>query len=301
MSVAQSDTVYLIDASIYIFRYYFSLPDNWWSRESQPTAAVYGFGRWLLRFLKEVKPQFIACCFDESLTSCFRNDLYPGYKASRALPDESLAFQLAACKGLSAAYGLATFASPRFEADDLIATLAAKSRKRGLSVCVVSRDKDLSQIIRTPRDSLWDFPDGVPLDSAAIFAKYGVFPEQMADFLALVGDPSDDIPGVPGVGGKTAAALLAEFGGWPEIRRNYNRVAKCAVRGAAKLGDKLAAAEAQIELSLQLASVASDAPLGARFRVTRRPVDLPALDETIDELGLGAGFRTSVHSVFNEI
>lgn len=115
---------FLIDASIYIFQYYFSLPDHWFSEDdSYPTAAVYGYTAFLVRLLKKHQPQRIAACFDESLDQCFRNEIYPDYKSSRALPDEALAFQLRACQTITRLLGIATYASERYEADDLLGSL----------------------------------------------------------------------------------------------------------------------------------------------------------------------------------
>ncbi|MEE8057293.1 MAG: PIN domain-containing protein [Pseudomonadales bacterium] len=125
--------VYLIDASIYIFRAWFAIPDGWYSPEGYSVNALYGYTQLLLKFLQIVRPTRVAAAYDESLGSCFRNEIYPDYKSSRALPDEALAFQLAACKSLTEIMGITSLASVRYEADDIIATLASRAQQRGLS------------------------------------------------------------------------------------------------------------------------------------------------------------------------
>ena len=205
----------LIDASIYIFQYYFSLPDHWFSEQEQwPTAAVYGYSAFLARLLKEQQPARIAACFDESLEHCFRNDIYPGYKASRALPDEALAFQLRACREVTELLGIACFSSTRYEADDLLGSLYHCCQRSKTPVAVLTRDKDLGQLLTRPQDFLWDYSskDKTRSYSNDIATKFGVRPDQLADYLALVGDTIDDIPGVPGIGAKTASQLLTHFG-----------------------------------------------------------------------------------------
>ena len=132
-----SQPVYLIDASIYIFRAYFAIPDEWHSPDGHSVNALYGYTQFLLKFLQQTKPDRIAAAYDESLGSCFRNDIYPDYKSSRALPDEELAFQLSACRGLTELLGIMSPASERYEADDIIATLATQAQQQGESVAIV--------------------------------------------------------------------------------------------------------------------------------------------------------------------
>ena len=118
--------VYLIDASVYIFRAYFALPESIRDRDGNPAQAIHGFTRFLADLLRRARPRYIACAFDESLTSSFRNRLYPPYKANRALPPPELERQLAACRRMTRALGIKDYASRRFEADDLIGTLAKR-------------------------------------------------------------------------------------------------------------------------------------------------------------------------------
>ena len=139
----------LVDSSIYIFRSYFTLPENWHAPESQlPTHAVYGFTSFMLDLLKQKQPDYIFCAFDESLRTGFRHQLCADYKANRELPDAALAFQLNACRQLCRVLGVAEMASDIYEADDLIGSMASTMRGAGVQPIIVSRDKDLMQLVR---------------------------------------------------------------------------------------------------------------------------------------------------------
>ena len=252
--------IYLVDASVYIFRYYFALPPNWESRSGYSTEAVYGFANFLLDLLAR-NPHGIACAFDESLGSCFRNEIYPDYKCSRVLPDEALAFQLAACREMAEALGIACFASDRYEADDILATLTRICVEQGSAPVIITRDKDLGQLLDRGAASLWDFAADQHMGRDEIEKKFGVRPAQIADYLALVGDSIDDIPGVPGIGAKTAARLLSAFASVDDLIANADQVATLNLRGAAGLAGKITAYREQIQMALKLAQLAYDVPL----------------------------------------
>jgi len=252
---------WLIDASIYIFRAWFSMPDRWHTAEGMPVNAVYGYASFLHDFIVRTSPAgCIAAAFDESLGSCFRNDLYPGYKASRELPDESLAFQLNACRELTELAGICCFGGPRYEADDYLASLAQVAAGQGVPVTVVTRDKDLGQLLRTGEDQWWDFAADQLLNITGFVERFGVRPDQFADYLALVGDSVDDIPGVPGVGPKTAAILLQNMDSLENMQGNEAAIAELAVRGAATLAQKLNGHWPQIQLSQRLAQLECEVP-----------------------------------------
>ncbi len=216
--------VYLIDASIYIFRAYYSVPDDLQNSNGDAINALHGFAGFLAGFLEQVKPQHVAVAFDESLTSSFRNEIFPDYKANRESPPAELSKQFEFCRTLVQTLGLADFSSERFEADDLIGTLAARMRARGFAIVVMSADKDLAQLLE-PGDMLWDYARNRRHQHADVQKWLGVEPHQVADWLALAGDAVDNIPGVPGIGPKTAAALLAAFGSLPEIYQQIEAVA----------------------------------------------------------------------------
>lgn len=258
---ADTHTVYLVDASIYIFRSWFGLPEAWHHDNGYPINAVYGFSRWLLDFLESEQPHYVAINFDESLGSCFRNQIYDAYKSSRAFPDDALAFQLDLCQDVSRVLGLSVFASDEYEADDLIASQAALCRRQGLSSAVISGDKDLAQVMQAPGDRLWDFGRKPAMDARQYLSAVGVAPEQVAQWQALTGDKVDDIPGVPGVGPKTAAALLDYFGSLDKVLAQPAEIKDSGIRGAARLADKIEAYREQVLMALQLTTLKDDVPL----------------------------------------
>jgi 5'-3' exonuclease len=199
--------LYLIDASVYIFRAYYSMPPDMLDRDGNPAHAVFGFARFLGDLIERARPRYLAVAFDESLTTSFRNRIDPAYKANREPAPADLKLQFGRCREFCRHLGVADFGSGEYEADDIIGTLHARFRAEGLPATVVSRDKDLAQLIREG-DIYWDYTANQRLAHHEIAAHFGVPPERYADYLALTGDAVDNIRGVPGVGPKTAAALL---------------------------------------------------------------------------------------------
>lgn len=251
---------YLIDSSVYIFRAYFGIPGGVWTgRDGSEWGALYGFARFLLDLLQRERPVQVAACFDRSLGSGFRHRLYPDYKANRALPDDELARQLEACELLAAALGVHCHASREFEADDLIASLGQQGRESGYRLCIVSRDKDLGQVL-ADGDQFWDGAQR-RWDREAFTAHYGVGPSQVADYLALVGDAVDNIPGVPGIGPKTTAALLARAGSLTGLYQQLGAVSGWPLRGAARVAERLQQYREQVELARQLTGLRTDIEL----------------------------------------
>ncbi len=294
MSEGECKHLYIIDASIFIFRYYFSMPSNWFASNNRPTETVYGYALWLKKFLANEKPQNVVACFDESLGSCFRNEIYPDYKSSRELPDEDLAFQLLACKKITSLMGVPCYASDRYEADDLAGCFARLCDGENIGYSILTRDKDLSQLLYGNLGQLWDYPNKEPLGREDVFEKMGVYPEQVSDYLALVGDPSDDIPGVPGVGAKTACALLAHFGSWNEIRSNVESIHKLPIRGAKSLQNKIAEFSDQVELALKLTLIDTEAEVVSWGSTKRIAVDKTELFELASGLGFPPSFVNSI-------
>ena len=248
----------LIDSSIYIFKSYFSLPEKWHAEDSQyPTQALYGFTNFLLDLLKKQQPQYVFCAFDESLKTGFRHQLCPNYKINRELPDEALAFQLNACRQLCRVLGIAQMASPQYEADDLLGAMAKQVRNAGMQPVIISRDKDLTQIIEEG-DLYWDIGKSQPKNHQQLEQDLGVGCHQMADYLALVGDSSDSIAGVPGVGPKTARELLSWMPSIEHIIEHSDQLGDLPIRGAAKLSDKIVNNKDQLLLSRKLATILTD-------------------------------------------
>ena len=255
-------TVHLVDASPYIFRAYFSIPSSLRAPDGRPVNAVRGFTWFLLELLEREGVSHAAVAFDESLNTSFRNDFYPAYKAQRELPPAELEAQLRDCRAIATALGLATFASDRYEADDLIAALCRPLEQAGHQVIVVSPDKDLSQLVNE-RVSVLDWAKQTRSGLAEVRARFGVGPELLPDWLALVGDAVDNIPGVHGVGPKAATALLAALGPIESLFDRLDEVASLPLRGAASVRVKLEGRREQALLSKRLATVAYDAPARA--------------------------------------
>lgn len=253
-------TVLLVDASPYIFRAHFSLPSSIKTPDGRPAAAAYGFTSFLLKLTADEKPTHLGVAFDRSLNSSFRNEIYPAYKEQRVLPPPELEAQLEACEEIAAALGAATFIDDRYEADDLIGTLCAHLEKRGHGAIIVTSDKDLAQLV-SERVSLFDFGKGIRYTPRDVFEKFGVRPDQMTDFLGLAGDTVDNIPGIKGIGAKSAAELLARFGHLEELYERLDELPwMSSLRGAKSLHAKLAAGREIAFLSRQLATVARDVP-----------------------------------------
>lgn len=282
---------YAIDASYYVFRAWFSVPDDMRDHEGYAVNALYGFTRFLGDFLEHTKPEYVAVAFDTALRSCFRNEIYPDYKANREPAPEELKHQFDRCREVTRAMGCREFASPRFEADDIIGTQVTCMREQGMRSTILSRDKDLLQLLDAG-DSMWDFTGGKRTHYKDVAGKFGVTAEQMVDFLALAGDSVDNIPGVPGVGPKTAAALLKHFGDMDQLYAKLDQVAGVNVRGAAKLGAKLAEHRDKAMLSRRLTQIACDVPVESqRDKLKRMTPDLEELGRLYDRADFGLSLR----------
>jgi 5'-3' exonuclease len=275
----------LVDASPYVFRSYFALPELT-GPEGEPVQAVHGFATVLAKMLREERPQRVSVAFDESLTTSFRNEIFPAYKAHRTLPPPELEAQLGRCRCAADALGAETVADARYEADDLIATLLAREPPgAGERAIVVSSDKDLAQLVG-PRVELYDYANGRRYDEAGVEARMGVSPARVADLLGLAGDPVDGIPGVPGIGAKTAAALLAACGDLEGVYRAVEEDAVLPVRGAARVARLLAEHRDVAFLSRRLATASTEAPLaGYRRRDPWPGPDGVALRTLCEEIG----------------
>lgn len=279
--------IYLIDASPYIFRAYFSIPSSIRTPEGAPANAVYGYTAFLLDLLKREQPSHLAVAFDGSLTTSFRNEVYPAYKAQRELPPAELEAQLDACWEVTKALGMAAYIDDRFEADDIIGTLIAKLAKHEGKFVVVSGDKDLAQLVNK-RVALWDFAKDRRFDEKAVKQHFGVRPNQIIDLLALMGDAVDNIPGVKGIGEKTAVALLEKFASIEDIFEKLERVEKMAVRGAAAIRAKLEQGREHAFLSKDLATISTKAPVKAGLRALQyNGADRQQVEALFDQLGFG--------------
>jgi len=288
---------YVIDASYYVFRAWFSVPDDMLDAEGNPVNALYGFSRFLGDFLEHTRPEHVAVAFDTSLDTCFRNEIYPEYKANRDPAPPELRRQFDWCREAAHSLGLAEYAQRRFEADDIIGTLVMAMREQGLRSTILTRDKDMAQLLDAG-DALWDFASGRRVAYKDVRDSYGVHAEQIIDFLALAGDSVDNIPGVRGVGPKTAAALLEHFDSMDEIYRRLDEVQHVPVRGAAKLGARLEEHKEMAFMSRRLTTIACDVPVAtARDVVERQTPDLQRLNALYDQAGFGQSLRRQAERI----
>ena len=248
--------LWLIDASAYIFRAYHALPPLTRKSDGLPVGAVQGYCNMLWKLIRDMKgadgPTHLAAIFDHSERT-FRNDLYDQYKANRSAPPEDLVPQFPLVRQATAAFGVHCVELPGYEADDLIATYACKARDAGGECVIVSSDKDLMQLIG-PSVVMWDPMKDRRLAEDAVMEKFGVTPDKMIDLQALVGDSVDNVPGAPGIGPKTAAQLLDEYGDLDTLLARAGEIKQ------PKRRETLIEFADQIRLSRQLVTLTCDAP-----------------------------------------
>lgn len=291
--------LYLVDASLYVFRAWHSMPDEFRDAHGWPTNAVHGFARFLLDLIERERPQHVVVAFDEALDSCFRHGLYPAYKANRDPAPEELRRQFAHCKSLCAALGLAVMAHTEYEADDLIGSALHAARAQDFRGIIVSADKDLSQLL-FEHDEQWDFARGQRWGMDGVKARHGVHAHQIADYLALCGDAVDNIPGITGIGAKSAAVLLAHFGSLDVLLARLDEVPFLRLRGAAQMAVRLREQREHALLWRQLTTVALDAPLGLPASGFGRATgDADMLAGLCEALRFGPMTRRRLHAAAN--
>lgn len=292
-----SDTVYLIDASVFVFRAYYSVPNTLVDGDGQPVNALHGFARFIGDVLEKIKPQYLAVAFDESLSSSFRNRLYPAYKANREPAPIELKRQFAWCRAACEALGIACFSSTEYEADDIIGTLATRMRAQGKRIVVLSRDKDLSQLVR-PGDEYWDYIGEKRYGYDDIPERFGVLPERMPCYLAVMGDAVDNIRGVPGCGPKTASMLFKHFESIYRLYDDLERVLTLKLRNPGFVISQLREHKEHALLARQLTEIACDMPLATLLDdIARRPPDLRQLDEIYDAANFGRLLRNQAERI----
>ena len=275
------------------------MPPDMVDAQGNATHALYGFARFLSDLLEEARPERIGIAFDQSLKSetSFRNGIYPAYKANRDAPPADLERQFSLCREFCRLMGLAEYASAHYEADDIIGTLAARSRAAGLRIVLVTRDKDLSQLIRQG-DIFWDYSGNMRYQYEDIGERFGATPELIADFLALTGDAVDNIPGVPGVGKKTATELFAVFDSLDDLYANIDRVPQMKLRGAAGIAAKLRTHKEAAYFARQLTGIVCNMPLAATLDDLKlQPPQVSALDEFFDTHGFGTILRRQARRI----
>ena len=274
--MAEKETLYLIDGSSYIYRAYFAIR-HLSSPKGFPTNALYGFTQMLLKVLKDHKPDHVAVVFDLGRQT-FRTEMYPEYKANRAAMPDDLVPQIFPIKEMVRAFNIPVLEKQGFEADDIIGTIARECEEAGLAVVVVTGDKDLMQIVTgnvTLLDTMKDKVSGIP----EVLERFGVEPERVIDILGLAGDTSDNIPGVPGIGEKTALKLIQEFGSLDTLLERAGEV-------KGKNGERLREFADQARLSRKLATIDRNTPVDYRYEdLVASPPDAKRLAELFREYG----------------
>ncbi len=248
----------LVDGSGYVFRAFHALPQLNNSR-GLPVNAVYGFIRMLMKLLKDTRPTHIAVVFD-SAKKTFRDDLFEDYKKNRVETPSDLLQQIPYIHRAVQAFRIRTIMIDGYEADDVIATLATRAAKERIETVIVTSDKDFKQIVG-PHITLWDTMGDKRTGVREVKERFGVEPRALVDIQALTGDPIDNIKGVPGIGEKTASALIQKFGNLENLYAHLDEVPASGIRGAAKIANLLRDHRAAAELARQLVRIETDVPV----------------------------------------
>jgi DNA polymerase-1 len=276
--------LYLIDASSYVYRAFFALPPLS-NATGLPTNAVYGFTTMLLKLLREVAAEYVGVVFDAP-GATFRDQLFAEYKANRPVMPDDLAAQFPLVYEVVGAFALFSLSIPGVEADDVIGTVARRMATDGIDTVIVTGDKDLMQLVGEHVE-LWDTMRDRRYDVAAVRDRFGVSPEQVIEVMGLMGDPIDNIPGIKGIGEKTATALIQRFGTIEDLLAHLDELeGATGIRGAKKLAATLRANAAIGRLSRDLATVRCDVPLECTVEDFRyRGADPNALRPLFTRLG----------------
>ena len=281
MGVSEKPTLMLLDGNSLAFRAFYALPaENFRTKNGLTTNAVYGFTAMLINLLRDEAPTHIAAAFDVSRQT-FRSERYPEYKATRSATPDEFRGQIDITKEVLNALGITVLAEPGYEADDLIATLATQADESGYRVLVVTGDRDALQLVNEDITVLYPIKGVSTLTRYtpdAVLEKYGLTPAQYPDFAALRGDPSDNLPGIPGVGEKTAAKWIVEYGSLQGLVDNVDTV-----RG--KVGDSLRDNLSTVVLNSELTQLVRDVPLA----------------QTPDTLRLLPWDRDQIHRLFDDL
>ncbi len=269
--------IYLIDGSSYIFRAYYAIKERLSTTKGLPTGAIFGFANMLLKVLREKNPRFLAIAFDHSEPT-FRHKEYSLYKANRKAMPEDLSLQIPYIRRLVKALQIPLLEEPGFEADDLLGTAAVRAAVAGFRVTLVSGDKDLLQLV-SPAIRMWDPMKDKLYGEAEVRERFGVEPSRVVEVMGLMGDSSDNIPGVPGIGEKTASGLIQEFGDIENLLQNVEKVKRPRQREA--LGEHADLAR----LSKHLCTIDIRAPLEAEPEELRfSGIDRAGVTELFREL-----------------
>lgn len=279
----QSPRLFLIDGSSYIFRAFFAIPPLS-NAAGLPTNAIFGFTNILLKLLKQHRPEYVVVALDAGRET-FRNDMYAEYKSNRPEAPAELIPQFPYFRKVLDVLNLPLLELPGYEADDIIATLCGAMSGKGCEVIVVSSDKDLMQLV-TDGIRLLDSAKDRWIGAEQVREKFGVAPEQVIEVMGLMGDPVDNIPGVKGIGEKTAIALIQQFQTLENLFDHLAEVEQMKLRGAARVRNILAEGKQAAYLSRDLATVKRDVPIDMGLESLRaRSPDIDKARILFTELG----------------
>lgn len=288
--------IILIDGSSYLYRAFFATP-SLTNTKGEPTGAIYGVTNMIRSLINQYQPTHIAVVFDAKGGS-FRKTLYSEYKATRDAMPEDLRVQVEPIHNILKAMGLPLLCVDNVEADDVIGTLAKQAEAEGLSVLISTGDKDMAQLV-SDKITLINTMNNVVLDPNGVQQKFGVPPTKIIDYLALMGDSSDNIPGVPGVGEKTASSLLSEFTGIDDIYHNIDKVITLSIRGAKSIQQKLIDNEQEARLSYLLATIKTDVELNfSNEQLKPQPIDINKLKQIFEYHGFNRWLTELNHGRF---
>lgn len=276
--------LYLVDVSSMFFRAFYAIRPLT-NPNGLPTNALYGFLSMTVKILREIRPDYMAFCFDRKEPS-FRVEIDPNYKANRSEMPADLVPQIPYFRRLSEALGIPCFDLLGYEADDIIGTLARAGREHGLDVVIVSADKDFGQLVK-PFVVMYDSMKDVTYDEAGVMGKWGVEPRKMIDYLAIVGDSSDNVPGIAGIGAKGAQKLLAEFDSLEDIYASLNKISSASLRA------KLEAGRADAFMSKKLVTIVCDVPIDwSQDNLKLKAIHRQELQDLLTELDFKSFART---------
>lgn len=274
----ESKALFLIDGNSFCYRAFYAIPKSLSTSKGQPTNAIYGFITMLNKIIKEEEPQYLAIAFDLKGPT-FRHKKFEEYKIHRKpMPDE-LSEQMPIIKEIIDAYNIPIYQMQGYEADDILATIAKKSEKKGYDVYIVTGDKDVLQLVNSHIKIYNVHKEGLVYDEKKVKERYGVGPERIVDLIALMGDSSDNIPGVPGIGEVTAAQLIERFGSLDKTLSNIDKIESESLR------KRLSEFKEQAKLSKELATVDTNVPI----------------DMDMDELKLKGPDRERLYNLFKEL
>jgi DNA polymerase I len=276
--------VFILDALNYIFRAYFAVPLENNAPDGIPRNAVLGYTRTLLRILRDHQPEYLVAAFEGSTS--IRHGIFEDYKANRTEVPADLGPQISYCRRITEAMGIPTYRADNFEADDVIGTIAMQMWSRGYQAVIVTGDKDMSQLVRDGV-RIYDLANEVWLDERGVRERFGVRPCQIPDLLALNGDVVDNIPGVDGVGPKTACQILAVCSDIEDFAKGGRYLESIPIRSRERVLERIRENMEKVRLSRKLATIRCDAPLVINPDTVRyRKGDRSLLQPLFEELGL---------------